>query len=392
MFAVMALLMFITSFSQPVNAVVIGINKMRIDYKNMLRAGYAQDTVRITTDSSDPVFIDYIIEGYAKDWITIKPEVINVTASKPALVTIIVQPPSDVANGNYSATVRFLTKSIGTPSGQFGASVIMALPVNINIEITGVELKSCSIGGFSIPDFEIRQPLVLHYSVHNTGNVRVKPELLLEVWDRDFENIVLSKHFTSDEVLPTVIQDFEEIIDNDLSIGQYWAVISSSECTGQGKLTFDVLQVGGVSDKGELLRLELKPKARTGELLEVAAAFKNLGSRSVLASMQGKVEFKGKIVKLLTSQELRVNPGETTMLKDYFKPLKPGVYKVSARVKYNNKLTFEKSETVLVEGPALRQKPVAWDLIIGVVLIIIIIALLFLIERKKRYERQRRIF
>lgn len=396
----MFLLIFITVFmtitileSATTSATVIGIDKMTINYKNVLRGGYAEDVVRITTDSIQPIILDKYIEGNISSWISVNPETINISKSSPGLIKIIVEPPKDVANGNYTATIRFLSYPLGTPTGQYGAAIRAALPIHINIEITGKELKSCSIGGFEIQDFEVGQPLIFYYTVHNTGNVRVKPNINIEVWDRDFQNLLLSENIKAQDVLPTTTKNFQASIKNNLKIGQYWANINSIDCTGSGTITFDVLEVGGISDKGELLMLSVKKKAMTGQLLEVAATFKNIGTRSVITTLTGKVEYNNQIVKLLSSPQLRVNPNEKATLKDYFTPKKPGVYKVSVRVRYNNKLTFEKTETVIVEGTPIRRgiRGVSIDIGIGILLILLIAMLVLIIERKRRIIQKKRI-
>ena len=118
------------------------------------------------------------------------------------------------------------------------------------------------------------------------------------------------------------------------------------------------------------------------------ATFTNIGQRSVLARYIGDIRVDEKVVQTIETESLRVQPQESVELIDYFTPRKPGEYVVQGRVRYNEKVTFQKGTVINVNyppdyGKGVRLLPV----IIYVTLIALILYLIWRIRRDKNESR-----
>lgn len=383
------LLMFSLSIIGQANAAGISVTKAMLDYKNVLKGGYAEDFVIISTDVGFDVPLDYEVIGEIKEWVYFDPELnssnvsIYINNAKGELIKIIIKPPVDIPAGNYSGGVRFITGNINRPGGPYGSQIQAAFLIRINIEVTGTEFMSCSIGGLMIPDTEIGKPLEFSMSVANQGNVRVRPNVSIDVWNQDQTKIVdnFYSNFNNLEVLPTTSQVFAQRFNNELRIGQYWAYATVYPCGKSELISFSVLEKGAIADYGDLLRIENQPWAKIGDIIPINAIFRNNGERTVSAKFKGVIRSNDKLVTTLDSDFFDVNPGELTNITVFFTPKKLGKYEISGRILYNNKLTFEKSSILNVnEG----QEALGFNMIYIAVIIIIILLLLILIKRRRK--------
>jgi hypothetical protein len=377
-------------------AASISVTKAVIDYKNVLKGGYAEDYVIVATDTEFDVPLTHEVIGQIADWISFDPNlnnettIINISRTHGQLIKIIVKPPADIPTGNYSGGIRLITGTINNPEGQYGSQLQAAFLIRINIEVTGIELLSCNIGGLTIKDTEIGNPLEFSMSVTNNGNVRVWPNVSIDVWNQDQTKIVgyQSSDFGMTEVLPTTSKILYDTFDNNLRIGQYWAYATVYPCGQSELLSFSVLERGAIADYGELLRIENPSWTKIGDVVPINAIFKNNGERVVSAKFKGVIKSNNKIAATLDSDYYDIAPGEISNITVYFTPKKLGQYQISGRVLYNNKLTYEKGSILTVnEGTEITDFNMLYLIII---IIIIIIILLLLIRIKKKKQRLRR--
>lgn len=373
-----------------VEATVIGANKGVINYDNVLKEGYAQEYVTLTTDTDFNLSITYEIEGEISDWIRLEPseQPFFISKENQQRVAVIVEPPEDVRNQEYRGSIRFLTGALAGPEGQFGTAVRAAINIRLGVEIVGQEIVGCRVGGFQLEDVEEGYPLEFYAVVTNEGNVRIKPEFILEFWNQDQSELIETFRFTvNNSILPTVQERIFHSLEHDLDIGQYWVKVSTPLCgdAGSGFLTVSVIERGGVSDKGELIRIENEPWAKVGSIIPIDAVFKNLGNRVVSAKFKGTITSGDEIFKIINTDSLDVAPGETVNLRTYFNPVQAGQYLINGRVLYNKKLTFERGSVLNVNptGKPPSKRGFNWSAVL-VVLIIVIFILIFLVLRRKK--------
>ncbi len=375
-----------------VDAALLGVNKIDLSYANVLRAGYAEDYVVVSTGTVENISVYVEAQGDIKDWISFEPkeQPFIMSANNPSIIRVIVQPPSDARVGSYEGIVLVSTGPLGQQSGQMGTNIVVAFELKVNVTITDTQMLSCGSGGFDIKDAEIGFPLEFSSSVSNSGNVRVKPSFQVKVYDQDQKNLVSILNYTYEkEILPTMTAQIQAKLEHQLEEGQYWAEVYSPSCSGGSLITFSILEKGGISDVGEFIRLENGAWAVTNEIVPINAQFRNRGTRTVSAQFKGIVTLDEKIVKVISSDKLDVAPGEMVSLQTFFTPEEVGQYKITGRINYNKKITYEKSSILNVEQGEEKQKTKVskYYVALGVILIIIIILFILIIIKRKNLKR-----
>ena len=379
--------------SNIVSATGLSVNKAVMDFKNVLKGGYAEDTVFVASDSDFDIPLGYQTLGDIKDWISFDPDIntsnatIYVSRTHGQVLKVIIQPPADTPSGNYTGSVRILTGTINKPGGPYGSQLQAAFMITIKVEVTGTQIISCNAGGIIIPDTEIGKPLEYSMTVSNDGNVRVRPNASIDVWNQDQTKLMttLTTAFNNVEILPTTSRTLSTSFDNNLRIGQYWAYATIAPCTRSELISFSVVEIGSIIDSGELVRIENEPWASIGEIIPITAYFKNSGTRIVSAKFKGIITLNNQIIENLDSDYLDIAPGELSNITVYFTPKKLGQYFISGRVLYNNKLSFEKS-SILNVNSGVEEQGLDMVYILAIIIIVLAILLLLIFIRKKRLK------
>lgn len=389
---------FLVFSSTLAQAVVIGANKGAVDFRNVLKNGYAKELVTFTTDTDFDLSVDYKIEGEIADWVTIEPADNPFYTSKgnPYVLGIVIQPPGDVQIDQYKGSIRFITGALGGPDAQFGTSVRTAININLGVQVTGQEILACRLNEITMEDVEEGYPFEMYTIISNNGNVRIRPEIILEFWNQDQTVLVRTFNITSPkEILPTLQERLFSSFAQDLPIGQYWVRVKTPICGNAGSsfITVSVIERGGVSDKGELVSISNEPDAVVGQIVPIDALFRNLGERVVSAKFKGTVTSgsKDNIFKVIDTEPIDVPPGESAVLRTYFNPTQEGQYTVTGRVLYNRKLTFDKVSilNVYLAGTRLGKSFFSPLMIVIIMILAVIMMLLLLIFRSRRKSRHR---
>jgi hypothetical protein len=376
--------------SSPVWAASIGISPGRVEFDNLLKSGYAERTLTITTNSEQTIGGHFKITGEIKDWLRFQPNTttFELSGGKPYKLKLIIEPPPDVRRGNYSGSIEFVTDTAGKIAGRAGGIIKTAVILMVRAEVTGDEVIKCRAGGFSFKDVEEGFPLELGLTVINDGNVRLKPTIAVDIWDQLQENLLSSRQLLGEEVLPTTEKKMLKLLPNDLDVGQYWVNLEVKECLTEDLLTFSVVEKGGIADKGKLQGILTKPVVSLGETVEIIAKFANEGERVVYAKFRGTIRQDDRIVEVIESEELVVPSGEVADFSVYFTPEKPGRYAITGRVIYNKKLTFEKGAVLNVNPPEEEKRKLSiFPLLIylAIIITIIFMARKIMKDRRKRW-------
>lgn len=372
------------------NAATIGISPASIYFPEVLRGGYAERTVTISIDSPDPIGVEASTWGDASDWINVSERSFEVSSSNPHILTISVNPPIDIPNGNYSGFVKVMTSNLGEGIEGHAVGVVRSAPsLAVNIEIVDNEIVQCRVSSFDVSSVEIGDDIVFKLNILNQGNIRISPQILIDVWDYEQSEIVKSVSFSNQEILPTREDGFiVRVPSAGFELGQYWADISVLECLASNLLTFDILEVGALKANGILTRILVPENASLGETVPIEASFRNTGEKEVDAQFRGSVSKDGKIIQLLESPISKVQIDDIGKFTFYFTPESAGRYVVTGRVYYGGKKTFEKSATVEIIG--LGGNP-PYILVLVYVVLLGLIVYLFVKIRKERGIYSRRL-
>jgi hypothetical protein len=391
-----SLLIVFSVFSTDVSATGISVTKAVMDFNDVLKGGYAEDVLYVSTDAPFNVPISYELLGDIASWINVSPDLnnpnitYNINNSNYLPVRIIVSPPADTPIGTYTGTVRIITGTLNKPGGQYGSQLQAAFMVRITIKVTGTEFLSCSGGGMTIRNSEVGNPMEYFMTVSNGGNIRIKPTATIDIWNQDQTKLLMTRklEFNNQEVLPTTTQAFASSFTSDLRVGQYWAYATIEPCGSTGLMTFNVYEKGTIVDSGDLIRIDNIAWAKVGDVVPITAVFKNSGQRTVSAKFKGIITSNSRIIENIDSDFYDIAPGQTGNIQVFFTPKKYGQYIITGRILYNNKLSFEKS-SVLNVNEGVEVSDFNWTYVLIIIVIVIIILLLLIRIRKKRHSMRR---
>ena len=127
----MTLLIIQTSF-----AAVIGISPSIAHFNRMLRGGYAQSSVLVSTSFDQDIRARITPEGDIADWVTFFPNENEFVFSRaePYRFTIIMQPPEDTPSGNYTGMIKIRTDEIAEVQTGAGSSILAEVALLVFVE------------------------------------------------------------------------------------------------------------------------------------------------------------------------------------------------------------------------------------------------------------------
>jgi len=380
----------------PVYGVGIGLTPAKINITDVLRGGYAEASIKISTDSEQNLtIIKSVDESEIKDWLSFEPagKSYIITKSSPLRLKVIVNPPSDIRNGVYRGRIRFSVGSSDVFEGSTGSITIAAVASDLFINIVDNEILECTMLGASVSNVEKGDDAEFIVNIRNEGNVRFRPKISIDIWDQSQENIIKTIGYGETEVKPTIKQDIiVGMSTKDLDVSQYWAEVSAEEC-GQNKLlTFDVMERGAIKSSGRLLEIKNKVWNYVGDIITITAVFQNTGQKKVSAKFKGDIRLDDELIKILESEELDVGVGEIAEFIMHFTPEKPGRYELNGRFFYDKKQTFEGGSIINVNpkgfdpvtGKYIEEKPKTSSKAYLLIFIIIILVILIMIKRKRK--------
>lgn len=146
------------------------------------------------------------------------------------------------------------------------------------------------------------------------------------------------------------------------------------------------------SGYGGNLQVMADSPSALGSMVKITGIFENTGSSPVPVSFSCDIYLKDELVQHLESEQLSVKPGETAELPVYFEPDEVGIYKISGRAEYLDRLTTSKVTYVSVEIPT-RTYPEIGMIIpleteIGIILALVaVLGVTYLLRGKSREEK-----
>ncbi|HOF44451.1 MAG TPA: hypothetical protein PKW70_03595 [Candidatus Pacearchaeota archaeon] len=373
-----------------VSSANIGVSPANVYFKDVLRGGYAERIVTITVDSEEPTKISLEPRGEIVDWISFEEKEFEVSRNKPYYLKIILQPPVDIPNGNYTGFLRVTTSSKNKGvEGQATGVINAALDLYLEVKITDVEFSSCRAWDFQVESVEKGDDILFKVKVLNEGNVRLYPTIKIDMWDQERTELVKQVEFYEDMIIPTTEKELNiKVESSDMNLGQYWAEITSIECYATQTLTFDILEEGALKAQGNLLRISSPTWIKVDDTTIIEALFENTGEKNVNARFKGEITLGSRVIQILESELSSVSIGEIETFKFYFTPRKEGKYIVTGMVFYDGKRTFEKSTVINVEKKGF-DIGVIRTILIYLILLIVIAYLAYKIKKEKRRNNLR---
>ena len=373
-----------------VSSANIGVSPANVYFKDVLRGGYAERIVTITVDSEEPIKISLEPRGEIVDWVSFEEKEFEVSRNKPYYLKIILQPPVDIPNGNYTGFLRVTTSSKNKGvEGQATGVINAALDLYLEVKITDVEFSSCRAWDFQVESVEKGDDILFKVKVLNEGNVRLYPTIKIDMWDQERTELVKQVEFSEDMIIPTTEKELNiKVESSDMNLGQYWAEITSIECYAAQTLTFDILEEGALKAQGNLLRISSPTWIKVDDTTIIEALFENTGEKNLNARFKGEITLGSRVIQILESELSSVSIGEIETFKFYFTPRKEGKYIVTGMVFYDGKRTFEKSTVINVEKKGF-DIGIIRTILIYLILLIVIAYLAYKIKKEKRRNNLR---
>jgi len=343
-----------------VDAVSIGAGPSTIDFGKLVKGGYAESQVTVSTSGDEELTCTVEYEGDIKDWLTTdKGNQFTIAPNSRANIKLIVQPPANAANGRYEGALYIKAAPTSTIEGGTGLVVGAGVKIKIVAEISGDEVVSYKLKSASVSNTETGYPIKFTTIIQNTGNVKVKPTVKIDIYDVS-GTLKKSQTQSKDDILPTVESTTAiEIPSDGLDVARYTAKITLGN--EEQTLTFNILDKGTLALKGVLKTVQLnKIWAEVGETVKISGSVENTGEvliqgakLNVEVYMIDERYQTEKLVKTFTSEEnLDVPVGQTIDLVAYFTPSTAGRYNIQGTVTYAAKKTPPKTTILnVIERP-----------------------------------------
>ncbi|MFA5857114.1 MAG: hypothetical protein WC867_07155 [Candidatus Pacearchaeota archaeon] len=368
-----------------ITATIIGISPASVGMTKVLRGGYAERNIVVSTDSVEPILIKLTQRGDTNGWINYSDDNFSISKDSPYVLKMIILPPLDQSNGNYSGFLTFSSSPFGKGrEGQAVGVIRSTLDLALDFEIIDTEIMDCSAKNFIVESAEKGDDIIFNLVVINNGNIRFKPNLNIKIWDIDQIEIKKEENILGQEILPTTADNYSARVKSDeLEVGQYFAEISIDECYSSQLLTFDILTPGALKADGSLLGIILSRQGYVGERVPIRVSFKNTGQKDVSAQFDGKIVLDGKTIQKLDSQKIGVSISQTKDFNFEFQPEKPGKYIISGKVYYSGKKTFESSASIDIIDKTSKKSNL-FIYLIYLALIFFIVVLFYKINKERR--------
>ena len=370
----------------------IGAGPSTIQFSDVIKGGYAEDYFNVATSGGENLTCTAKVSGPIKDWIALDSgDGFILVPDTIKRVKVILQPPADIANGEYYGKINV----VAAPTSQVGSGAGMAVgagvEINVRVMVTGEQKISFPTEGVAVSDTELSYPIKFNVVITNTGNVKVSPPIEIEISDKITGVTKKTFTYTQTEVFPTKRQEIIFTVPSTgLDVGQYNAKVKVN--TDEQTVSFNIMPKGTLALSGRLLQVYLnKIWVETGETVKITGAFKNEGDLQiekaklvVEAYLIDEKYQTEKLVKTVESEPLDVAVGESIDLSTYFTPEKDGRYRIRGVIMYSGKQTSAKESVLNVNPRPANYTP--YYITIGVLVILIV----YYLTRKGEDGRTRR--
>ena len=209
LFVLLFTLLFIPSFVSASPGIVsprtnIGVTPGVVNINNILAGGYYKGFFVLSSSSasSSPLVVAIRKSGEGSSWLSFPSPLINLSTGY-IRVPFEIKPPDDVV-GNYTVLVDFLAYPLIRVKGR--ARVVSGVTARVQFTVTKNAFISCDITDMNLR--AERDRISVGFIMLNRGNVRVSPELSLDIWNSNQTRIVSSYRSALPETLPTLSRKY----------------------------------------------------------------------------------------------------------------------------------------------------------------------------------------
>jgi archaellum biogenesis ATPase FlaH len=370
------------------DACAIGVSPAKIVADNLIRGGYAEKTILISTAGSDSLTVRIEAGGDARSWISFEPNESQLTVSREAPLPVVVKVnvPNTVQNGYYEGTVIISTMYRGDAAATMSEARFMAgLIVRVQLNVTGDEIRGYDVKSVLVKDTEQNQLLEVSLVVGNTGNVIVTPRIRVSLLDSEKKETGKFIDYSDTTIPPTVEKHFTvKMPTKGIGTGLYYAKVTSDN-SEEYTIPFQILRPGTLAVSGVLEQLSVnKVWVNPDETSKLEASFRNNGESLIeSAKLRGEaylidpVYGTKELAGVFEGEPMSVSTGEEVKLTAYFTPKKSGLYSIEGVVIYGGRKTEPKSTMLNVLGQKQSSIPQAYVYAIIAAAAVVILLLVY---------------
>ncbi|VVB54355.1 Uncharacterised protein [uncultured archaeon] len=376
------------------SAVSLGAGPAVVEFPEMIKGGYAEQVITVSTAGDEPLIVKSEVTGEIKSWASVEEGgTFKLDPAARRDVKIMVNLPIDVPNGRYEGIIYFRAAPASSASGEgTGLSLGAGVGIRVGITVSDKQVEKYELRQVGVKDTEIGFPAEFTATLANTGNVRLVPKITITIMDELKKRTIKTFDYAETEIKPTSSETITiKVPTNGIDVGKYTAKVTADNGQEQ-EVFFNVLEKGTLALKGILREVKAeKVWVEEGEMVKIVATLENTGELPI----EGAI-FKGeaylvddaygtrKLVGTFESDQMDVPKEKTVELSSYYTPAIGGRYVIRGEVAYGGKRTQSKDTILNVVAKPTNFLPYA--VIVGV----IVIAIVYYLTRKTEDGRTRR--
>lgn len=346
-------ILFLVIFSSGVFSQSLAISPPSIDFGPLIRGGYAEETIRISTREEIPKEISIELSDESNlTWFRIEPEQDSYTVSRdnPLELNFILEPPVDQPNGFYESQINFRVspESEDELSGETISRLSYSISGLLSAEISDLEIDDCSIHSLSFDESLSIDDQTFSFSLdfRNTGNVFIEPTVELTFKDSIDESIELRREIDFDTINPTISETLSEEFNTNLDEGQFLLEISVPHCDFSRSSLINIIGEGELISSGRVSNVKIEPQRTiVNNPIEIIASYVNDGQRQNTVFVRFAIYRDGQVVDFIDTEEVNVDKGERYDFSTIFTPQDEAQYEVITRGYYDRSITYDVSSS-----------------------------------------------
>ena len=358
--AIIGLLLMVMISSASAAGIGIGVVPSEIEIHDAMRGSEYEKRITIHNTGENDSGFSIAAEGECGDWMQFyrmedrNTEVTNITipGKNNAKILVKITIPDDATSGEHTSKIGVQNIPI---EGMAGSTMIVRMPVDVMIEVTGTQILTGAVKSITAIDTEVNHPLTIKVEFQNTGNVVAKPVVNVDI-SRDgtpvdgFTYSEMAVAPTKKEIIPVEWDTTER------NSGDYVAKVSvmlGEKVLETKDLQFKLLPAGTLSRQGNLTSIATESEPTIG-MVKILAVFTNTGEIDTKARFAGEVYRDGNLIDTIESNERLVPIRESGTLTSYLKIESPGNYIIKGHVEYEGRTTDTEELSFDVSGVAAK--------------------------------------
>lgn len=306
---------------------------------------------------SNTIYYKVEAKGEGARYVTLSKDELELPKGVESVPYKIMITPEGAPNGAYNAQI-VLTALPKVKEGELQAgnnlaagnsvAVLDGVIGMLNFSITDKEIRRFNVSDVSSQMTEVNRPVVLYYSMRNSGNIDARPQKVrLRFTDLSDPTNIYETEVMSEElalVAPSQSENASFAVRTPLKEGRYRVEVNIFDkdtiIHTTDNLIIEILPEGTLAQEAEISSFLIdKEQFQIGELIKMTSIVKNTGEAPLDFLMNVEVYQGDQEIDFLSSDETLLLVGEEKELVLTFKGQEKGNYSFHAEGKYGIKKT-----------------------------------------------------